>query len=120
MSLLAQVLTALIAVGALAVVITLVRRRRLKERFAFIWLFVAVGMVGLVIARPLLDRVSEELGIRSGTTTLFLLAILVILGVLLQLSVSITSLEEKVRDIAEAMALRDAESGDPVDQAHQR
>jgi hypothetical protein len=118
MSVLAQVMTGLIAVAAVAVVIALVRRGQLKERYAIIWLLVAVGMVALVAARPLLDRVSESLGIQSGTTTLFLLAILVVLAVLLQLSVSLSALEERVRDIAEAVAL--ADSSDAVEEPDQR
>ncbi len=105
MSLLVQILVVVIALGAVIVVIALVRARRLRERYAVIWLLVAFGMTALVIARPLLDRLSLALGIQSGTTTLFLLAILGILGVLLQLSVSLSALEEKIRDVAEAVAL---------------
>lgn len=98
-------LTILIAVGALVLVLVLVRRQRLKERFAVTWLIVAVGMVVLAVARPLLDRLSDALGIQSGTTTVFLLAILVILGIQLQLSAAVSRLEERVRDLAEAIAL---------------
>jgi hypothetical protein len=114
MSGLAQVLTILIAVGAVVLVVALVRSRRLKERYALIWLLVAFGMVALVLARPLLDSLSRSLGIQSGTTTLFLIATLVILGILLQLSMSLSALEEKVRDIAEAVALD--ESPEPVEE----
>lgn len=108
MSILAQILVVVIALIAVVVVVALVRARRLRERYAVIWLLVAFGMTVLVVARPLLDRLSLALGISSGTTTLFLLAILGILGILLQLSVSLSALEEKVRDVAEAVALADA------------
>lgn len=110
MSALAVAVTAVIAVAALMAVIVLVRGHRLKERYAVIWMVLAVGMVGLVVARPLLDRLSDALGFQSGVSTLFLLSTLVILGVLLQLSVSLSSLQEKVRDLAEALALHKAES----------
>lgn len=110
MSGLAVFITALIALGALAIVIVLVRRHKLKERYAIIWMTLAVGMVILVVARPLLDRLSDALGIQSGVSTLFLLSTLVILGVLLQISVSLSNLQEKVRDLAEALALQTAES----------
>ena len=110
MSTAAQVLVVIIALGAFASVLLLVRRRRLKERYALIWLLVGVGMVILVLARPLLDSLSEALGIESGTTTLFLLAILVILGILLQMSMSLSDLEDKLRDLAEALALHTAVS----------
>jgi hypothetical protein len=108
MSILVQILVVVIALIAVVVVVALVRARRLRERYAVIWLLVAFGMTVLVVARPLLDRLSLALGISSGTTTLFLLAILGILGILLQLSVSLSALEEKVRDVAEAVALADA------------
>jgi hypothetical protein len=101
-------LTIAIAFGALVLVIVLVRRGKLKERFAITWIVIAVGMVLLAVFRPLLDRLSDALGIQSGTTTVFLIAVLVILGVQLQLSVSVSRLEEKLRDLAEAVALGSA------------
>lgn len=111
MSTAAQVLVVIIAVAAFVTVLVLVRRRRLKERYALIWLLVGAGMIILVLARPLLDSISEALGIESGTTTLFLIAILVILGILLQMSISLSELEDKLRDLAEALALHTADSG---------
>ncbi|MGH8949787.1 MAG: DUF2304 domain-containing protein, partial [Acidimicrobiia bacterium] len=115
MSLLAQILVVVIALGALILVVALVRARRLRERYAVIWLLVAVGMTAQVIARPLLDRLSVALWIQSGTSTLLLIATLAILGILLQLSVSLSALEDKVQDIAEAVALSDPVSS--VDEA---
>lgn len=99
-------LTILISISAVVLVLVLVRRQRLKERFAVTWLVVTSGMVLLAVFRPLLDRLSDELGIQSGTTTVFLLAVLVILGVQLQLSVAVSRLEERLRDLAEAVALK--------------
>lgn len=111
MSTAAQILVVVIALAAFVTVLVLVRQRRLKERYAIIWLLVGAGMVILVLARPLLDSISEALGIESGTTTLFLLAILVILGILLQMSISLSELEDKLRSLAEALALHAADSG---------
>ncbi|MEA3511811.1 MAG: DUF2304 domain-containing protein [Actinomycetota bacterium] len=107
MSSAAQVLTIVIAVAGFVLVLFLVRTRRLKERFAATWLIVGAGMVVLALARPLLDRLSDSLGIQSGTTTVFLIAVLVILGIQLQLSVSLSRMEERLRDLAEAFALED-------------
>lgn len=114
-------LTIAIAVAALLLVLVLVRRQRLKERYAIIWLIVACGMVVLAVSRPLLDRLSDALGIQSGTTTVFLLAVLVILAVQLQLSISLTALEEKMRDLAEAIALKtDRWSAEPIEPPDER
>jgi hypothetical protein len=120
----AQILTILIGVGGFVLVLFLVRKGYLKERFAAIWLFIGVGMILLALFRPLLDRLSEELGIQSGTTTLFVIAILVILGVLLQLSIAVSRGEDKMRDLAEAIALlsasRSDEPGSPVEPGDDR
>jgi len=100
-----------IAVFALAGIVFLtilwmVRRGSLKERFALLWLGIGSGIIALAVVRPWLDALSDFLGIRSGTTTLFLAAALFLLGLVLHLSVSISRLQEKVRDLAEAVALQ--------------
>jgi hypothetical protein len=101
----AQIITILIAVGGFLLVLWLVRSGRLKERFAAIWLVVGVGMILLALLRPLVDRLSTAIGIQSGTTTVFVIAVLVILGVLLQLSMAMSKAEDQIRDLAESIAL---------------
>lgn len=101
----AQVFVALLALVGLAVIVVLVRRGRLRERMALMWLGIGLGMVVLVAVRPWLDRLSELLGIRSGTTTLFLLSTVFLLGLILHLSVLVSGLEEKVRRLAQELAL---------------
>ncbi len=124
MSTTAQILTILIGIGGFVLVLVLVRKGYLKERFAAIWLFIGVGMILLALFRPFLDKLSEALGIQSGTTTLFVIAILVILGVLLQLSIAVSRSEDKMRDLAEAIALLSASPGDepssPVEPGDER
>ena len=112
MSTAAQILTILIGIGGFILVLVLVRKGYLKERFAAIWLLIGIGMILLALFRPLLDSLSEALGIQSGTTTLFMIAILVILGVLLQLSIAMSRAEDKIRDLAEAVALLSASGSD--------
>jgi hypothetical protein len=115
----AQLFTVAVALIGLLGILFLVRRGRLKERFALLWLAIGAGMVGLVALRPLLDRLAEALGIASGTTLLFLFAILFLLGLLLHLSVTYSSLEEKVRTLTEEVALQRADSleaGAPIEE----
>lgn len=100
----AQILLFAVALGTLGVVIALVRRGSLKERFAVLWLAVGVGLVVVALVRPLLDAVSDKLEI-EGTSTVFLAALLFLLGLVLHLSVIVSRLEGQVRDITEAHAL---------------
>jgi hypothetical protein len=104
MSTAAQLLVLVVAAGGLGVVVYLVRRGSLKERFAVLWLAVGTALIVIALARPLLDALSDQLGI-EGTTTLFLGGILFLLALVLHLSVIVSRLEGQVRDIAEAHAL---------------
>ena len=66
-------------VGALAVVLAVVvvealRRRRLSEGWAMLWIGVAFSGFLLVLARPLIDRLSASLGIAYGTSLVFAVA----------------------------------------------
>lgn len=115
MSARAQLIVMLIALAGLVSIIWMVRRQYLKERFAILWIVVAAGMIGLVLARPLLDQLSEFLGIRSGTSTLFLIAMLFLLAIVLYLSVAVSRMEEKIRDVAEAYALLVADQEEASD-----
>lgn len=110
----AQVLVVAVALMALVGILWLVRRGSLKERFALIWLAIGGGLVALVLVRPLVDRTAEWLGIESGTTLLFVSAGLFLLGLLLHLSILVSGLEEKTRDLAEAVALLRADVEEPA------
>jgi hypothetical protein len=109
----AQVAVFVLAAVVFLVILVLVRRGALKERFAIQWTGIGIGVVVLAAVRPWLDAVSEFLGIQSGTTTLFALSTLFLLGLVLHLSITISHLTEQVRDVAEAVALLEAEIREP-------
>jgi hypothetical protein len=99
-------------VGALAsillvlVVLELVRGRRLKERYALLWL--ATGLVLLVLSvwRGGLNTIAGWLGVTSyPPAVLFAVATLFILLVLLHYSTVISKLTDENVDLAQRIAL---------------
>lgn len=100
-----EVFVLIIGIANVAVVLEFVRRRKLAESFALLWIVVAVGGLLLVLARPLIDRFSSLVGVDAGTSIVFSLAILLLLVVSMYLSVHITSLEDKVEALAEELAV---------------
>ena len=109
----AQVL-ALVAGGAtLALILDLVRRRQLREKYAALWLVTGAGMAVLAVLPGLLDRVAGWLGVADPPNLLFFLAILVLLMVVVQLSFEVSRLEERTRVLAEEVALLRADRVDP-------
>jgi hypothetical protein len=98
----------------LGVVIEVVRRRRLSESYALLWIGVAVVGSLLALARPLVDRLSNAIGIVYGTSLVFALAILFLLIVCINLSMHVSRLEQRVETLAQELALRDVQGGESV------
>lgn len=104
-----ELVIVLVAAGYLAFILALVRRRQLREKYALLWLAVGIGAMSLAAARPLLDRISNALGIAYAPSTLFLFSTLFLMAVAAHLSWEVSRLEEKTRQLAEEIALLRAE-----------
>jgi hypothetical protein len=89
----------------LVVVVELIRRGRLKERYSLIWLFAGTVLLVLSSSRALLEFVSHQLGIYYPPSFLFLLAFLFLLLITLHFSVVISGLSEKNKRLAQEIAL---------------
>ena len=96
----------------LAFIVEVVRRRRLSESYALLWISVAVVGVVLALTRPLIDRLSTAFGVSYGSNLVFAVACLFLLVVAVNLSVHISRLEGKVERLAQELALRDVTPGD--------
>jgi hypothetical protein len=94
-----------VAVVNVAVVVEFVRRRKLGEGFALLW--IGVGLLGIVlsVARPLIDDLAEDLGVRYGPTLIFTGAILFLLFVCMNLSMHVSRLSERSDILAEELTL---------------
>lgn len=101
-----EVFVLLIGVANLLIVLEFVRRRKLAESFALLWSVVAVIGLVLVVARPLVDRFAGVVGVVTGTSVVFSLAILFLVVVNMYLSVHITNLNERVERLTEEVAIQ--------------
>lgn len=100
-----EVVVLLTAVLLLGTIIEIVRRRRLSENWAMLWMAVAVGVLLMGLARPVIDRFSEAVGISYGTSLIFAVAIVFLILVCISLSMHVSRLEEKLESLAEEIAL---------------
>jgi len=99
-------------VGAIAsilliiVVLELVRGRRLKERYALLWLATGVVLLVLSVWRGGLNTIAGWVGVTSyPPAVLFAVATLFILLVLLHYSTVISKLTDENVDLAQRIAL---------------
>lgn len=95
------VLSGLLLLGLLE----LVRRRRLLERYALLWLFSALVLLGLAIWRGLLEEIASALGIATPTNALFFVAFAFVLVLLLHFSISVSKLADQSKVLAQRVAI---------------
>jgi hypothetical protein len=95
----------------------LLRRRRLGEPYAILWLLASVVLLVLSVWNDLLDQVAEAVGIRTPANALFAVAFGFILALLLSFSVVISRLSRENKILAQELArLSQAQSADPARQ----
>ena len=102
--------------AVLIVVVELIRRGRLKERYSLLWLFAGGVLLLLSSSRTLLEFVSRMLGIFYPPSFLFLLAFLFLLLITLHFSVVISGLSEKNKHLAQEIALLRQEMQEAIEQ----
>ncbi|HEX6500518.1 MAG TPA: DUF2304 domain-containing protein [Micromonosporaceae bacterium] len=99
------IVTGLTGLALLLVLVNLLRRRQLREKYAVLWIIVGLLIVPLALFPKLLDTVARALGIASGVSLVMFLGILFLLVVCVHLSWEVNRLEEETRTLAEEVAL---------------
>jgi hypothetical protein len=100
-----QLFAALASLLLLGIVIELIRSRKLRERYALLWLATA-GVILLFAAwRSGLHHLSDALGIAYPPNALFVLAMLFVLILLLHFSTVISKLSDRSTLLTQRLAL---------------
>ena len=99
-------------VGSLVILLSLfemLRRHRLREKYALIWGVVALGALTIAAFPDLLAWATTAIGLQVPANLLFFVASLVIMVLTLQHSSELGRLEERTRTLAEDVALLQVE-----------
>jgi hypothetical protein len=118
-----QIVAIVGAVGLLLIVLDMVRRRALMERYALLWLLASMVILGLAVWEDALNTIARQIGIVSAPNALFFVAVGFILILLLHFSAAVSRLtdqskvlaqhqamlEQQVRDLQRAAADEDAD-----------
>jgi hypothetical protein len=87
------------------IVIELIRRNHLKERYSLIWLAASIVLIVFSVWRGLLHFIALSFGIYYPPSFLFLLAIGFLILLLLHFSTIISSLSEKNNRLAQEIGM---------------
>jgi hypothetical protein len=94
-----------LALAIVGVVIEMLRRKKLREKYAVLWLIVGIATLVLAAFPRLLNIVTELVGFQVPSNLLFSISILMLLGVCLHLSWEISVVEDETRALAEEVAI---------------
>jgi hypothetical protein len=101
-----SIIAALASLFLLGVVLELIRSRRLRERYALLWLLTAVVLLALSVWRGGLNTIADWVGVETyPPAVLFAVASLFILVVLLHYSTVISKLSDQNVVLAQRLAL---------------
>lgn len=98
-------------------VLVQVRNQKMKEKYAALWLIVSAVIIVLAVFPGLLLALADMNGVIVPVNLLFLLAIIMLIGVCLHLTLEVSKISDEARTLAEEIAILRAtyEQGSPAE-----
>jgi hypothetical protein len=109
-----QVVAILGSAVLLVIILELVRQRRLLERYALLWLFSSLVLLGLAVWNDALSTISTTIGIRTPSNALFLIAFGFVLVLLLHFSLAVSRLSDQSKVLAQKLAILEERARQPA------
>jgi hypothetical protein len=100
-----RILAAIAAIFFFFLVLELIRRRKLQERYTVIWFILALGMLAGGIFPQLLETLARVLGVRDTNAALFALLLLLLLALAFESTITASRQGEQITRLAQENAL---------------
>ena len=107
-----QALAVVVAVLFFALIIELVRRGALQERYTVVWFLAAIFLLAVALVPGLLGSVAELAGISDSNSALFAIALLVFGLLVLNLTVVVSRQAEQITRFSQEFAIRRSEDAE--------
>jgi hypothetical protein len=103
-----RILAAIIALAFMLLILELIRRDRLQERYSVIWFVAGLGMLAGAAFPGLLKLVADAMGVRDTNVALFSIVLLLLLGLALNFSVIMSRQAAQITRLAQERAIEKA------------
>ena len=97
----------LVSLGTFAMIMRKIRQSRMQIESAIFWIVLALVLVVYSVFPKVADACASLLGIYATTNFLFLFAIFVLILKVFFMSIHISQLESKIKELVQAMALEE-------------
>jgi hypothetical protein len=100
-----RIIAIIISGGLLLLILELVRRKRLMERYALLWLFSTLLLLLLSVWGSLLNSIASALGVSYPPSALFAVAFGVVLVLLVHFSLAVSRLSDQNKVLAQRLGI---------------
>ena len=97
------------SITTLVLLFELLRRKHLREKYAILWIFVALFTLVVAVFPQTLYWLSSLIGVAVPANLLFFMASMLLLGISVHHSYELGRLEERTRTLAEEVELPESQ-----------
>lgn len=98
-------LAAAFVLAVLVLIFDLVRRQKLKEKYAILWMTLGLATIVLAVFPRILYWLAELVGVQVPSNLLFAMTLALLVGVSVHLSWELSRSESRTRRLAEEVAI---------------
>jgi hypothetical protein len=103
-----RIVAAVLALFFMLMILELIRRDQLQERYSVIWFVAGLGMLAGAAFPGLLEVVANLMGVRNTNVALFSIVLLLLLGLALNFSVIMSRQAAQITRLAQERAIEKA------------
>jgi len=104
-----RIVAAVLALFFMLMILELIRRDRLQERYSVIWFVAGLGMLAGAAFPGLIEVVANLMGVRNTNVALFSIVLLLLLGLALNFSVIMSRQAAQITRLAQERAIEKAQ-----------
>ncbi len=105
----ARIVAAILAVSFMLLILDLIRRDRLLERYSIVWFLLGLAMLVGAAFPVLLELIARAMGVRDVTIALFSIVLLILLAMTLNFSVIASRQSKQITRLAQQSAIEGAD-----------
>jgi hypothetical protein len=103
-----KIFAVFVSIAIFVVIISLVRNRKLRVEYSWLWLLTGFVVFVLVVWYDLLVKLTALIGAVAPTTTLFIFSIIFLVFVSLHFAIKISQLSDQLKNLAQKISLLEA------------
>jgi hypothetical protein len=103
-----KIFAIVVSLAIFVVIISLVRNRKLRAEYSWLWLLTGLVVFVLVVWYDLLVSLTALIGAVAPTTTLFIFSIIFLVFVSLHFAIKISRLSNQLKNLAQKISLLEA------------